>query len=288
MGSPRSRTHPIWSYSLQRRISAKRMWTRLSITLPPHGAFRSNPWLHFATCWSAGSSKAWMKRHGTPGPATRPILRWATCLPAPPSSALTHVRWRVSIAHNTTKSLASINKGLPARLSPRLVIVQLQTITLARPRCASPRNRFSPAFEIEPNFDTELNRNRIMSTNKLAGKIALITGGSSGLGLATAKQFIAEGAYVFITGRRQPELDAAAKEIGSNVTTIRGDIANLADLDRLFATIKEQKGRLDILFANAGGGAFEPLGQVTEANFDKYFAINVKGTVFTVQKALPL
>ncbi len=127
-----------------------------------------------------------------------------------------------------------------------------------------------------------------MSTNKLAGKIALITGGSSGLGLATAKQFIAEGAYVFITGRRQPELDAAAKEIGSNVTTIRGDIANLADLDRLFATIEEQKGRLDILFANAGGGAFEALGQVTEANFDKYFGINVKGTLFTVQKALPL
>jgi len=127
-----------------------------------------------------------------------------------------------------------------------------------------------------------------MSTNKLAGKIALITGGSSGLGLATAKQFIAEGAYVFITGRRQPELDAAAKEIGSNVATIRGDIANLADLDRLFATIEEQKGRLDILFANAGGGAFEALGQVTEANFDKYFGINVKGTLFTVQKALPL
>jgi len=127
-----------------------------------------------------------------------------------------------------------------------------------------------------------------MSTNKLAAKIALITGGSSGLGLATAKRFVSEGAYVFITGRRQPELDAAAKEIGSNVAAIRGDVANLADLDRLFASVKEQKGRLDILFANAGGGAFEPLGQVTEANFDKYFGINVKGTVFTVQKALPL
>lgn len=127
-----------------------------------------------------------------------------------------------------------------------------------------------------------------MNSNKLAGKIALITGGSSGLGLATAKRFVAEGAHVFITGRRQPELDAAVKEIGSNVTAVRGDIANLADLDRLFATIKEQKGRLDILFANAGGGAFEPLGQITEKNFDKYFGINVKGTVFTVQKALPL
>jgi NAD(P)-dependent dehydrogenase (short-subunit alcohol dehydrogenase family) len=127
-----------------------------------------------------------------------------------------------------------------------------------------------------------------MSTNKLSGKIALITGGSSGLGLATAKRFVAEGAYIFITGRRQPELDAALKEIGSNVTAICSDISNLADLDRLFAAIKEQKGRLDILFANAGGGAFAPLGQVTEEQFDKYFGINVKGTLFTVQKALPL
>jgi NAD(P)-dependent dehydrogenase (short-subunit alcohol dehydrogenase family) len=124
--------------------------------------------------------------------------------------------------------------------------------------------------------------------SKLIGKIALITGGSSGLGLATAKRFVAEGAHVFITGRRQPELDDAVKEIGSSVTAIRGDISNLTDLDRLFATIKEQKGRLDILFANAGGGAFAPLGQVTEAQFDKYFGINVKGTLFTVQKALPL
>ena len=127
-----------------------------------------------------------------------------------------------------------------------------------------------------------------MNTNKLAGKIALITGGSSGLGLATAKRFVAEGAYVFITGRRQPELDAAVKEIGGNVSAIRGDVSNLADLDRVFVTIKKQKGRLDILFANAGGGTFVPLEQVTEAHFDKYFDINVKGTLFTVQKALPL
>ena len=126
------------------------------------------------------------------------------------------------------------------------------------------------------------------NTNKLSGKIALVTGGSSGIGLATAKRFVAEGAYVFITGRRQPELDAAVKEIGSNVTAIRSDVANLADLDRLFGTIKQQKGRLDVLFANAGGGEFVPLEQVTEAHFDKYFAINVKGTLFTVQKALPL
>src|SRR5438309_10822449 len=117
------------------------------------------------------------------------------------------------------------------------------------------------------------------NVGKLDGKIAVITGGSSGLGLAAAKRFVEEGAYVFITGRRQPELDAAAKAIGSNVTAIRNDVSNLADLDRLFAAIKEQKGRLDILFANAGGGAFVPLEQVTEAHFDKYFGINVKGTL---------
>ncbi len=125
-------------------------------------------------------------------------------------------------------------------------------------------------------------------SQRLADKVALITGGSSGLGLATAQRFVAEGAYVFITGRRQPELDSAVKQIGGNVAGIRSDVSNLADLDRLFATIKEQKGRLDVLFANAGGGAFVPLEQVTEEHFDKYFGINVKGTLFTVQKAVPL
>lgn len=125
-------------------------------------------------------------------------------------------------------------------------------------------------------------------SQKLSGKVALITGGSSGLGLATAHRFVAEGAYVFITGRRQPELDAAVIQIGSNVTGIRSDVSSLADLDRLFGTIKEQRGRLDVVFANAGGGAFVPLEQVTEEHFDKYFGINVKGTLFTVQKALPL
>ncbi len=125
-------------------------------------------------------------------------------------------------------------------------------------------------------------------SQKLAGKIALITGGSSGLGLATAQHFVAEGAYVFVTGRRQPELDAAVEQVGSNVIGVRSDVSSLSDLDRLFATIKEQKGQLDILFANAGGGAFVPLEQVTEEHFDKYFGVNVKGTLFTVQKALPL
>ena len=124
--------------------------------------------------------------------------------------------------------------------------------------------------------------------NKLTGKVALITGGSSGIGLATAKCFVAEGAHVFITGRRQLELDAAVKEIGDGVTGVRSDMSSIVDLDQLFTKIKAQKGRLDILFANAGGGAFVPLEQVTEAHFDKYFGINVKGTLFTVQKALPL
>ena len=125
-------------------------------------------------------------------------------------------------------------------------------------------------------------------SNKLAGKVAVITGGNSGIGLATAKRFVAEGAYVFITGRRQSELDAAVRQIGNNVTGVQGDVSNLAELDRLYATVKRQKGHIDILFANAGGGEFAPLGQITEAHFDKTFSVNVKGLVFTVQKALPL
>jgi NAD(P)-dependent dehydrogenase (short-subunit alcohol dehydrogenase family) len=123
---------------------------------------------------------------------------------------------------------------------------------------------------------------------KLDGKIALITGGSSGIGLATAKQFVAEGAYVFITGRRDAELAAAVKEIGKNVTGIQGDVSKLADLDRLFAHIKKEKGRLDVLFANAGIAKYAPLGKITEELFDSIFDINVKGVVFTVQKAIPL
>jgi NAD(P)-dependent dehydrogenase (short-subunit alcohol dehydrogenase family) len=123
---------------------------------------------------------------------------------------------------------------------------------------------------------------------KLAGKIALVTGGNSGIGLATAKRFHAEGATVFISGRRQVELDAAVREIGTGTIAIQGDIASLADLDRMFATIREHSGRLDVLFANAGVGEFVPLGQITEAHFDRTFDVNVKGTVFTVQKALAL
>jgi len=123
---------------------------------------------------------------------------------------------------------------------------------------------------------------------KLTGKIALVTGGNSGIGLATAKRFVAEGAYVYITGRRQQNLDDAVKEIGSNVTGIQGDVAKLSDLDKVFEQIKREKGKLDVLFANAGWGEFITLGNYTEEHFDGTFNTNVKGLVFTVQKALPL
>src|SRR2546428_2573304 len=124
--------------------------------------------------------------------------------------------------------------------------------------------------------------------NKLEGKIALITGGNSGIGLATAKRFVNEGAYVFITGRRDAELAAAVKEIGSNVTGVQGDVSNLGDLDRLYAQIKREKGSLDIVFANAGVAQYAPFGEITEEHYDSIFNINVKGLLFTVQKALPL
>ena len=123
---------------------------------------------------------------------------------------------------------------------------------------------------------------------KLEGKIALITGGNSGIGLATAKQFVSEGAYVYITGRRGPELATAVKEIGRSVTGIQGDVSNPGDLDRLFAQIKQEKGKLDIVFANAGVAKFAPFGDITEEFYDSIFNINVKGLLFTVQKALPL
>ena len=123
---------------------------------------------------------------------------------------------------------------------------------------------------------------------KLEGKIALITGGNSGIGLATAKRFVEEGAYVFITGRRKAELNAAVKEIGANVTGVQGDVANLGDLDRLFAQIKQEKGKVDIIFANAGITPQTPLGNITEEAYDSLFNVNVKGLLFTIQNALPL
>jgi len=123
---------------------------------------------------------------------------------------------------------------------------------------------------------------------KLEGKVALITGGNSGIGLATAKQFVNEGAYVFVTGRREAELAAAKKQIGKKVTAIQGDVSNLDDLDRLFAQIRKETGKIDIVFANAGVARYAPLGTITEDFFDSIFDINVKGVLFTVQKALPL
>ncbi len=123
---------------------------------------------------------------------------------------------------------------------------------------------------------------------KLQGKVAVITGGTEGIGLATAQLFVKEGAYVFITGRRQKELDEAVKAIGSNVTGVQGDVAKLADLDRLYEIVGKVKKRIDIIFANAGVGEFVPLGKVSEEHFDKLFNINVKGALFTVQTGLPL
>jgi len=123
---------------------------------------------------------------------------------------------------------------------------------------------------------------------KLQGRVALVTGGTEGIGLAVAKLFVEEGAYLFITGRRQKELDEAVKTIGDNVAGIQGDVANMADLDRLYETIGRAKGRIDVVVANAGVGEFAAFGKATEEHFDKLFDINVKGTFFTVQKALPL
>ena len=123
---------------------------------------------------------------------------------------------------------------------------------------------------------------------RLSGKVAVITGGNSGIGLATAKRFVEEGAQVVITGRRQKELDEAAATIGKNVTAVQGDVSRPEDMDRLYATIREKHGHIDILFANAGVGSLAPLGTISEEHFDREFGINVKGVLFTVQKALPL
>jgi NAD(P)-dependent dehydrogenase (short-subunit alcohol dehydrogenase family) len=124
--------------------------------------------------------------------------------------------------------------------------------------------------------------------SKLKNKIAVITGGSSGIGLAAAKRFVEEGAYVFITGRRQSELEKAKAAVGKNVTTVQGDVANLADLDKLYATVKSEKGALDIVVANAGIVEMVPTAQVTPEHYDKTFNVNARGTFFTVQKSLPL
>ena len=123
--------------------------------------------------------------------------------------------------------------------------------------------------------------------NKLEGKVAVITGASTGIGLAIAQLFVSEGAHVYITGRRQSELDAAVQQIGENVTSVQGDVSKLTDLERLYATVKQHHGHIDVLFANAGVGVNAALGEISEAHFDKLFGINVRGLLFTVQKALP-
>ncbi|MCU1322218.1 MAG: family oxidoreductase [Acidobacteriaceae bacterium] len=125
-------------------------------------------------------------------------------------------------------------------------------------------------------------------SGKLEGKVAVITGGNSGIGLATAQRFVNEGAYVFITGRRQAELDKATALIGRNVTAVQGDVTSISDLDTLYDTIRREKGHLDVVFANAGGGGFEPFEAVTPESFDATFNLNVRGTFFAIQKALPL
>jgi len=123
---------------------------------------------------------------------------------------------------------------------------------------------------------------------KLQGKVAVISGGTTGIGFAAAKLFVEEGAYVFITGRRQKELDEAVQAIGDNVTGVQGDVSKLADLDQLYETVKAEGRRIDVVFANAGLAEFAALGSITEEHFDRLFNINVKGALFTVQKALPL
>jgi len=123
---------------------------------------------------------------------------------------------------------------------------------------------------------------------RLEGKVAVVTAATSGMALATAKLFVEEGAYVYITGRRQDKLDEAVKSIGRNVTGVQGDASRLDDLDRLYETVKREKGRIDVLFASAGLGEFAKIEEVTEEHFDKTFGVNVRGTLFTVQKALPL
>src|SRR3954471_6412097 len=151
---------------------------------------------------------------------------------------------------------------------------------------------FAPDGALDHKLATEVEGSDsgmgVVTMSKLQGKVAIITGGTTGIGLATAKLFAKEGAYVFITGRRQKELDEAVKAIGNNVSGVQGDVANLADLDRLYKTVAEVKGRIDIIFANAGVAEIVPFGAVTEEHFDKIFSINVRGALFTVQKALPL
>src|SRR5258708_2095278 len=150
------------------------------------------------------------------------------------------------------------------------------------------RTRRGSASTIESRQSLARTSTGVTIVGKLQGKVAIITGGATGIGFAAAKVFVEEGAYVYITGRRQKELDEAANAIGDNVTGVQGDVSKLADLDRLYESVKAQGRRIDVVFANAGIGEFAALGSITEEHFDKLFSINVKGALFTVQKALPL
>jgi NAD(P)-dependent dehydrogenase (short-subunit alcohol dehydrogenase family) len=156
--------------------------------------------------------------------------------------------------------------------------------------CALKAGRSQAYFDeiagTSPSHQTQSLKEEVMG--KLDNKVAVVTGGSSGMALESAKRFVEEGAYVFITGRRQEALDEAVRLIGRNVTGVRGDAANLDDLDRLFDTVKREKGRIDVLYASAGIGEGVPLGEITEKHFDATFGLNTRGTLFTVQKALPL
>src|SRR5450631_1733817 len=157
-----------------------------------------------------------------------------------------------------------------------------------RQKIRTPEQFSSTAKELYSTVLNAIDLPKGVIMGKLEGKVAVITGGSSGLALASAKLFVEEGAYVFITGRKQEQLDEAVKLIGRNVTGVRGDAASLDDLDRLFDTVKREKGKIDVLFASAGKGEAAPLGEITEQHFDAAFNVNARGTLFTVQKALPL
>src|SRR5256885_4005940 len=157
-----------------------------------------------------------------------------------------------------------------------------------RQNIRTPEQFSSTTQEIYSTVPSATNLPKGVVMGKLEGKVAVITGGSSGMALEGAKRFVEEGAYVFITGRKQEKLDGAVKLIGRNVTGVRGDAANLDDLDRLFETVKREKGKIDVLYASAGMGEAVPLGEITEQHFDATFGLNTRGTLFTVQKALPL
>src|SRR5450759_5185904 len=157
-----------------------------------------------------------------------------------------------------------------------------------RQKIGTPEQFSSTAKELYSTVLNAIDLPKGVIMGKLEGKVAVITGGSSGMALASAKLFVEEGAYVFITGRKQEQLDEAVKLIGRNVTGVRGDAANLDDLNRLFDTVKREKGKIDVLFASAGKGEAVPLGEITEQHFDAAFNVNARGTLFTVQKALPL